>query len=100
MFNKDNNKLKTLENLDDNEILEFRNAMWGFSYENENLFETIVKSGLAKSNGEARHSISSWAIYINEEKISDFNYDFDNSFINNKVILLRKGKKNFRIISK
>jgi tyrosyl-tRNA synthetase len=27
MFNKDNNKLKTLENLDDNEILEFRNAM-------------------------------------------------------------------------
>jgi tyrosyl-tRNA synthetase len=94
-------RIECLIKLNDNESVWFyQNAMWGFNYEWENLFETIVKSGLAKSNGEARNSIKSWAIYINEEKISDFNYDFENNFINNKVILIRKWKKNFRIISR
>jgi len=43
-------KLKTLKKLTSEELEVFRNAMWGFYYENENLFEIIVKSDLAKSN--------------------------------------------------
>lgn len=99
MFASDN-RLEVLKWLSDDEIETFKNAMWGFVYDNENLFETIVKSGLAKSNSEARQSVQSWAISINEQKISDFNHDFSNDFINDKVLLLWKGKKNFRIISK
>lgn len=99
MFGWDD-RLEVLKWLTDNEIETFQNAMWGFKYTEENLFETIVKSWLAKSNSEARQAVQSGAIFINEEKIEDFNFDLSESFINDKVLLIRKGKKNFRIVVK
>lgn len=93
-------RLEVLKSLDDDKIDTFKYAMWGFNYSWENLFETIVKSWLANSNTEARQAVQSWAISINEEKISDFNFDISKSFINEKVLLISKGKKNFRIIRK
>jgi len=93
-------KTETLKNLSDEELEAYQNAMWGFTYEGENFFETIVKSWLAKSNWEARNSVKSGAIYINEEKIEDFNFDVSSSFINDKVMFIKKGKKNQRIILK
>ena len=93
-------RLEVLKSLNNDEIATFMNAMWGFKYDNENLFETIVKSWLAKSNGDARQAVQSGAINIQEEKITDFKYDFSNDFTNDKVLLIRKWKKNFRIISK
>jgi tyrosyl-tRNA synthetase len=58
-----------------------------------------VKSGLAKSNNEARESVKSGAIFVNEKKVEDFNFEVAKNFINDKVLLLRKGKKNFRIVT-
>lgn len=95
-----NDKMEIIKWLDNEEIKTFQNAMWGFEYSEENLFETIVKSGLSNSNSEARQAVKSWAIYINEEKIEDFNFEVEKDFIDGKVLLIRKGKKNFRIISK
>lgn len=99
MFASDD-RLEVLKWLSDNEISTFQNAIWGFKFDNENLFETIVKSELEKSNSNARNAVKSWAIYINEIKIEDFNFDVSKEFINDKVLLIRKGKKNFRIITK
>lgn len=93
-------RLSILKDINNEEIDTFKNAMWGLTYSDENLFELIVKSGLAKSNSDARQSIQSWAININEEKITDLKYDFSWDFIGNWVLLLRKGKKNLRIINK
>jgi tyrosyl-tRNA synthetase len=93
-------KLETLKTLSDEELEVFQNAMWGFNYEDENLFETIVKSDLAKSNWDSRNSVKSWAIYINEEKIEDFNFEVSKNFIDNKFIFIRKGKKNLKLILK
>ena len=93
-------RIETLESLNSEELETFKNAMWGFRYNWENLFETIVKSGLEKSNSNARNSIKSWAIYINEKKVEDFNLDVEKEFLKNWSLLLRKGKKNFRILIK
>jgi tyrosyl-tRNA synthetase len=93
-------RLEILKNLKTTEIGTFKKSMWGFDHEEENLFELIVKSWLESSNSGARNSVSSWAIFINEEKIEDFNFDFSDLFINDKVLLIRKWKKNFRIITK
>jgi len=93
-------RIDILKWLNDDEINTFQNAMWGFEYSQENLFETIVKSWLADSNSQARQAVQSWAIHINEQKITDFNYDVSNDFINDKVFLIRKGKKNFRLVVK
>lgn len=95
-----NDRIEVLKNLNEEEIKTFMQAMWWFEYKGENLFETIVKSWLANSNSEARQAVQSWAIFIQENKIDDFNYDVSSNFINDKVMLIRKGKKNFRIIVK
>ncbi len=93
-------RLSLLQSLNKEELEIFKKSIWGFDYASENLFEIIVKSGLAKSNTEARQALSSGAIYINEEKISDPKYDFFKDFIDNKFLLLQKWKKNFRLILK
>ena len=100
MFWDPSKRIDTLKQLDNDDINTFKNAMWWFAYNSENLFETLVKSGLEKSNSNARNSVKSWAIYINEEKINDFNFEVDKHFINKKVLLIRKWKKNFRLITK
>ncbi len=99
MFGK-NDKLEILKTLSNEELKIFQNAMWGFEYENENLFETIVKSGLEKSNSNSRNAVKSWAIYINEEKINDFNFDIVSNFIDEKFLFIRKWKKNLKLIIK
>lgn len=94
------NKLEVLKNLNLEELKSFKNSIWGLDYLWENLFEIIVSTWLTKSNSEARQAISSWAIYINEEKISDPKYNFSSDFIDWKFLLLQKWKKNFRLILK
>ena len=93
-------RVEILKSLSIEEIATFKSAIWWLNYENENLFETIVKSWLESSNSWARNSVKSWAIFINEEKVEDFNLEVSEKFINDKVFLIRKWKKNFRIIIK
>jgi tyrosyl-tRNA synthetase len=42
--------------------------------------------------------VKSGAIFVNEEKVLDFNFDISKSFINNRVLLLRKWKKSFKLV--
>ena len=93
-------KIKTLSELNTEELLTFENAMWGLDFTEQNFFELIVQSGLSKSNSEARNAVQSGAISINGEKISDMKYDFSWNFLENWSLLLQKGKKNLRIIRK
>ncbi len=97
---EEGSKIEILKNLSHEELLTFQKSIWWFDYTWENLFESIVKSELALSNWEARKSVQSWAISINSEKISEFEYDFSTNFINDSFILLQKWKKNFRLILK
>lgn len=97
----DNDKIDLLLNLSTTELNTLTSEVWWLDeYDWENLFEVIVKTWLAKSNSEARQYVNSGAIFINEVKISQMNYDFKENFIDNSFIIIRKGKKNFRIIRK
>lgn len=105
MFGENNDRLEILKWLDTEDLKTFKDAMWGFFYDWENLLEAIVKSWLASSNSEARKSVESWAIYINEEKITDIKYDISKIFNEINVVnaglhslLIRKWKKNFKLI--
>ena len=58
-----------------------------------------VESGVFPSKGEARKMIQSNGVSIDKEKYTDINGTLDNSFlINNKYILVQKGKKNYYIL--
>ncbi len=93
-------KVAELSKLNSDDLETYKNAMWGLDYVDQNLFEIIVQSGLEKSNSNARNAVSSGAILINGNKITDSKYDFSSDFLENGALLLQKGKKNLRIIKK
>jgi tyrosyl-tRNA synthetase len=97
-------KVAELAQLSTEDLETYQNAMGGVYWSNtmheKTLFDIIVWSGLAKSNSEARNAVSSGAISINGNKISDSKYDFSEDFLENGALLIQKGKKNLRIIRK
>ncbi len=55
----------------------------------------LVKSGIAKSNGEARRLIQQGGISVNGEKVSDFTYSIDEKDVLSGETIVKKGKKVF-----
>jgi len=96
----ENSRLELLRWLSESEFEMFYAEIGGIEYTNQNLFGLFIDSELEKSWGTARQSIQSGALYLNEEKITDTNYDFSGDFIDDRFLLIRKGKKNYRIIKK
>lgn len=58
----------------------------------------FTQAGLTASNSEARKMIKAGGIYCNEEKITDENMQISEKNFVDGVVLLRKGKKNFRLV--
>ncbi len=56
------------------------------------------KSGFLKSNGEARRALSENSISINKEKVTEEFKLTANDLINDRFVLLQRGKKNYFVI--
>ena len=104
LFSKDidakKDKILSIWTLSDENFDKFCKEMGSIEYTDQNLFGLFIESWLEKSGGTTRQSLSSGALYINEQKLTDNHYDFSGDFIDNKFLLIRKGKKNFRIVKK
>jgi tyrosyl-tRNA synthetase len=58
--------------------------------------DLFVEAGLAQSRGEARRAVSEGGAYLNNERVEDADYvPTVDDFLGGKVLVLRKGKKNF-----
>lgn len=57
------------------------------------------KGGFLKSNGEARRALKENSISINKEKVKEDYKITKEDLINNKFILLQRGKKNYFVLS-
>ncbi len=63
---------------------------------NDNIVDFVVNNGICSSKREAREFILAGAISINNKKITDLEYIIDSKdTIDNKVIIIKKGKKNY-----
>ncbi|MDR1959503.1 MAG: tyrosine--tRNA ligase [Planctomycetaceae bacterium] len=61
--------------------------------------EVFMESGLAKSKGEARRTITQGGAYINNRKVTETDYRLTASDLASEtVILLRSGKKNYALL--
>jgi tyrosyl-tRNA synthetase len=61
--------------------------------------DACVETGLAKSKGEARRLIQGGGVYLNNAKLSDPAMNLKQSdLVANTAIILRGGKKNYRLI--
>jgi len=64
----------------------------------ENVLEMLVNNNICSSRREAREFISAGAIKINNETVTDENeYVDSDKLIDNEVLILKKGKKNYYI---
>jgi len=66
--------------------------------ENGNIVDFIINMGIASSKREAREFIKGNAISVNGNKINDETYMItNNDFIDDKYIIIRRGKKNYYV---
>ncbi len=56
------------------------------------------KGGFLKSNGEARRALKENSISVNKEKVQDDYIVGSKDLINNKFVLLQRGKKNYFVL--
>ena len=61
------------------------------------ILELLVLAWVCESNGDAKKLIAQGAISVNEQLVSDIGQKFSRSDAINWVLLIRKGKKNYKI---
>ncbi|AIT61020.1 tyrosine--tRNA ligase [Corynebacterium doosanense] len=60
------------------------------------IVDLLVGTGLAKSKGDARRSVSEGGVYVNNERVSDDTWEpAAEDMLHGAWLVLRKGKKNF-----
>ncbi len=70
-----------------------------FSGKGMPVVDLLVESGLVRSKSEARKLIHSGGVYVNNLRITDISQRVGiDGFIDGKVLVLRKGKKNYLIV--
>lgn len=66
--------------------------------ENKNIVDMLVEANIASSKREAREFINAGSITINEEKITDENYNITKDItIDNEILVVKRGKKKYFI---
>lgn len=64
------------------------------------ILDICTATGISASNWEAKKLIQSWAIAINEDKLENIQREITDADFVNGVVLLRKGKKVFKVVMK
>ena len=62
--------------------------------------QMLLDLGLVASKGQARKDIKGGGVYINGERVADDQDISDSDFIGGELLVIRKGKKNYGLISK
>ena len=62
------------------------------------VLDIFTEVGLTSSNGDAKKMIQSGSLYINEIKVEDVQLVVSSKDFINGVLLLRKGKKQYKIV--
>jgi len=62
------------------------------------LFQIMTDLGMAASKGQARKDTKGGGVYVNQERVDDTYEPSTDSFLGGKVMILRKGKKNYGLV--
>jgi len=62
--------------------------------------QMLVDLGLVKSKGQARKDVKGGGVYINGERFEDGREIADSDFMAGELLVIRKGKKNYGLITK
>jgi len=63
------------------------------------LLDLLVESGICKSKGDARRAVEQGAIYLNDVRVHETDYNLNRKdLLCDSVIVLRRGKKDYHLI--
>ena len=98
-----NSTSEDLKSLDELTFVSLFEGVPQFEIDKSDLNERILdilaeKTQIFKSKGEARRMISSNAVSVNKNKISEDYHLSENDLLNSKYIVIQKGKKNYFLI--
>lgn len=64
------------------------------------LSQILLDLGLVKSKGQAKKDIKAGGLYVNNERVSDADYQLGSQdMLGGEIIILRKGKKNYGLVT-
>ncbi|MCO5248490.1 MAG: tyrosine--tRNA ligase [Chitinophagales bacterium] len=96
---------ESLQALNEKTILEIFEGVPSYSIKSEELNSEIditeflsVNTDIYKSKGEARRALSSNAVAVNQEKVNEQYQISKEDVLNDKFILIRKGKKDYHLV--
>ena len=89
-----------IKNLSSKEIMQAFKGLEAYEInEAKNIIDLLVESSICSSKREAREFVQNGSIYINGEKTNDLETIIDkNVAIDNKYIIIRRGKKKYFIL--
>jgi tyrosyl-tRNA synthetase len=92
--------IETITWCDSNDIDALAQETWSIAIQETEVkvLDIFTQSGLTSSNGEAKKMIQSWSLFINEIKVEDPQLILSKKEFINGVLLLRKGKKQYKIV--
>lgn len=64
-----------------------------------NILNVLVKTGLAKSKGDARRLIEQGGVSVNDEKVNDFGFGLEKRELEGGSAIIKKGKKVFHKVT-
>ena len=87
-----------IKNLSSEDIVNSLSGVKNVSVYEGNIVDVLVDSKVFSSKREARELITGNALSINNKKVNDVNYIISkNDLIDNKIVVIKKGKKNYFI---
>lgn len=100
-----NGATEVLKNLSENQLLQVMEGVPSSEYsktiinEGIDIVTFLAETSILPSKGEARKMVQSGGISINKTKVEGVDYKLDmRSLLNNKYILIQKGKKNYYLV--
>ncbi len=100
-----NDTAQTLKELNEEQLLQVMEGVPGIEMkksefeENADLPSLLAYSKIFSSKGEARKMISGGGVFINKEKVTSVEKGIaDFGFLNDKYLLIQKGKKNYYLL--
>jgi len=94
------NIMETITAMSKDDLTALYAETWGIEMKESEMkvLDAFTEVGLTSSNGDAKKMIQSGSLFINEAKIEDPQVIVSKKDFTNGILLLRKGKKQYKII--
>ena len=95
------NPVEEITGMDETQVAALRDATGGHVVSEwpTRVPALLTSIGLTESNGEAKQMIKSGSVYINEEKVTDLGQEVTADDLINGALVIRKGKKQRRVVT-